>query len=87
VDGARGRRPVEQPDELAVVARRRLAVAVLHGLLEPLEERLGARAVAEVLHPLSRGGLDASLLLLDVRHAANDASSEEASGRLPMLAP
>ena len=70
-----------------MVAGRTLAVAVPDGLLEMLEEGFRARPVAEVLDSLPRRRLDPSLLLFDVRHAANDASSEEASGRLPMLAP
>ena len=70
-----------------MVAGGTLAVTVSDGLLEMLEERLRTRPVPEVLDPLPRRRLDASLLLFDVRHAANDASSEEASGRLPMLAP
>src|SRR5918996_3467792 len=86
MDRPRSRRLVEQSDELAMVPGRAIAVAVPDGLLEMLEERLRARAVAQVLQALARRGLDAALLLFDVRHAASDASSEEASGLFLMLA-
>ena len=49
-------------------ARSRSASPVLDGRLEALRQRLDRRAVAQVLEPLARGGADALLLLLDVRH-------------------
>jgi putative peptidoglycan lipid II flippase len=43
-------------------------VAGLNGRFEALRERLGRRAVAQVLEPLSGGAPDAFFLLVDVRH-------------------
>jgi putative peptidoglycan lipid II flippase len=43
-------------------------VAGLNRRLEPLRERLGRGAVAQVLEPLPGGAPDALLLLVDVRH-------------------
>ena len=50
-----------------------LLVAVLDRRLEPLVERLGGRAVVQVLEPLAGGDGDAALLLFDVRHTEKKA--------------
>jgi hypothetical protein len=87
VDGTLRGGLVEEADELAVLLRRALAITLLDRALQALEKRLGARAVAKILHPLPGGRFDATLLLLDVRHAAADATSGEgSSGSLLMLA-
>src|SRR5215211_2737438 len=79
---------VEQADELAVLFRRAVPVALTDGAFQLLEECLRGRAVAEVLDPLPGGTFDATLLLLDVGHAAADRTSEtDPSGHFPMLAP
>ena len=66
MDRPRSRRLVEQTDELAVVPGRAIAVSVPDGLLEMLEERLRARAVAQVLQALARRGLDAARALIEI---------------------
>jgi hypothetical protein len=60
----------------------------MDGTFQLLEEGLRGRAVAEVLDPLPGRAFDTTLLLLDVRHAAADRTSEtDPSGHFPMLAP
>jgi hypothetical protein len=68
MDRASRGRAVEQLDEVAVLSSCPVLVAVLHRLLEPLEDGLRSRPVPHVFEPLASGGLDASFLLLDVRH-------------------
>ena len=53
-------------------------VAVGDRRLEPLVERLGGRAVVQVLEPLAGGDRDAALLLLDVRHTREKAPTGRA---------
>jgi hypothetical protein len=68
VQSTTGGGSVDHADELAVLRLDPLRVAVRHGRLEPLRQRLDGGAVAEVLEPLAGGDPDALLLLSDVRH-------------------
>ena len=52
-----------------------ILVARLDGRRKALRERLGRRAVVQVLQPLLGGSANALLLLLDVRHGVKNPRS------------